>query len=311
MLKVAYTIGDPAGIGAEIFEAFKRSNINNPHFEMVLIDDLDYLKKIHQKISLGEASSLGGDYSFNILKQAHQAALMGDVDYLVTGPVAKESLWLAGHKYSGQTELLASFNDLSSQDIEMFFLLEELRVVLATRHIPLKNVAERMIKRLPTVLTNSKKALKNIWGIDNPKIAVAGLNPHAGENGILGTEEIEIMNPLLAEFKQANPFSVIDGPISADSLLARAAQNYLHGKEQEYDLMISAYHDQVLPMIKGIGGLRAINLTAGLPYLRVSVDHGTGFDIVAKGVASSESFSACTEFLLNLEAEKQFNTAKI
>ena len=123
------------------------------------------------------------------MKLADQLCREGKVDYLITGPVAKESLWLAGIQVSGQTELLAKFNELSREEIEMFFVLDEFRTVLATRHIPIKDVPEVLEQRLKYVLKNSVSALKNIFNIANPSIAVAGLNPHAGENGIIGLEE--------------------------------------------------------------------------------------------------------------------------
>ena len=154
---------------------------------------------------------------------------------------------------------------------------------------------------MTAVLYNSNKALKKIFKIDKPKIAVAGLNPHAGENGIIGLEEKQFMEAKIADFKKHNSELELVGPISADSMFALAAQQFQKEIDLDFDLYVACYHDQVLPLIKGLGGLKAINLTVGLPYLRLSVDHGTGFDIVGKDIASPEAFESCLNFCKNAE----------
>lgn len=299
-LKIAYTLGDLGGIGLEIFEKFYKEYKNHPNLEITLIDEkLDY-QKLMPQIKVGTPSIEAGEHAYKVLEYANQALCKNDYDYLITGPVAKESLWLAGIQCSGQTELLAKLNNLSREEIEMFFVLGNLRVVLATRHVPISEVPKALRERFRAVLENSTNALNKIWQISQPRIAVAGLNPHAGENGILGNEEKEFMQSIIDESNKLNS-ATISGPFASDSLLAKAAQNYLSGLEPEYDLYVAAYHDQALPLIKGIGGLKAINLTAGLPYLRLSVDHGTGFDIAGKGIANPEGFRACTDYCLELE----------
>lgn len=298
--RIAFTLGDLGGIGPEIYQNFIKTN-QDEVFDFVLVDELlDYKSKL-KDLEIAKASKISGEHAFETLKLANELCLNGDCDYLITGPVAKESLWLAGIQVSGQTELLAKLNNLNREEIEMFFVLDELRTVLATRHIPIKDVANVLEERLSFVLKNSLKALRQIFNIENPKIAVAGLNPHAGENGIIGLEEKRFIEKTIQIFAQENPSVKVVGPLSADSLLASAAQSYLKDKKLDYDLYVAAYHDQVLPLIKGIGGLRAINLTAGLPYIRLSVDHGTGFDIVNKGVASSIGFESCLSFCRNTE----------
>jgi 4-hydroxythreonine-4-phosphate dehydrogenase len=298
--KIAFTLGDLGGVGPEIFEKFLKDNSSSA-FEIVLIDEeFDYKNRL-EKCPQGKASKLAGEHAFQVLEHANNLCMEKEFDYLITGPVAKESLWLADIQVSGQTELLAKLNGLSREDIEMFFVLENFRTVLATRHIPIKDVSSVLEERLAAVLYNSAKALKEIFKIENPKIAVAGLNPHAGENGIIGLEEKAFMEARISEFRALNPDVYIQGPLSADSMFALAAQQYQKGIDLDFDLYVAAYHDQVLPLVKGLGGLQAINLTVGLPYLRLSVDHGTGFDIVGKGLASPEAFQSCLNFCKNAE----------
>jgi 4-hydroxythreonine-4-phosphate dehydrogenase len=298
--RIAFTLGDLGGIGPEIYKKFLESN-KDDCFDYILIDEeLNFQEKMSH-VELGKPSKLSGEHAYNVLERAHEKCLSGECDYLITGPVAKESLWLAGIQVSGQTELLAKFNGLNREEIEMFFVLDQFRTVLATRHIPIKEVACVLEERLSFVLNNSLLALREIFMIDKPSIAVAGLNPHAGENGIIGLEEKKFIESMVKDFALKNPDLKVVGPLSADSLLAIAAQKYLKHEKPDYDLYVAAYHDQVLPLIKGLGGLRAINLTVGLPYIRLSVDHGTGFDIVNKNIASPEGFESCLSFCRNTE----------
>ena len=304
---IGFTLGDLGGIGLEIYNKFleetKTDHKLHELFEFVLIDNhFDYKSRL-KDIEFGKASKLSGQHAYEVLKKANELALKNEIDFLITGPVAKESLWLAGHQVSGQTELLAKLNNLNRDQIEMFFVLDEFRTVLATRHVPLKDVPQILEERLAYVLKNSSKALKEVFGIENPKIAVAGLNPHAGENGIIGFEEKRFMTKVMDDFAHQNPDSDLKGPFSADALFALAAQKYMAKQPLDYDLYLAAYHDQILPLIKGLGGLRAINLTVGMPYLRLSVDHGTGFDIVGKNIASPEGFISCVKFCQMLQKD--------
>lgn len=306
-LKIAYTLGDLGGIGLEIFEKFHKEYKDHPSLRITLIDDEFDYQKLVSKIQIGTASAESGKHAYTVLEYANKMLCKNEYDYLITGPVAKESLWLAGIQCSGQTELLAMLNNLSREEIEMFFVLDNLRIVLATRHVPISEVPKTLKERFRAVLDNSINSLNKIWQISQTRIAVAGLNPHAGENGILGNEEKEFMQSIIDQ-KNKSQSTKISGPFASDSLLAKAAQNYLSGLEPEYDLYIAAYHDQALPLIKGIGGLKAINITAGLPYLRLSVDHGTGFDIAGKGIASPGALIACTEYCLKLSGINHFET---
>ncbi len=307
-INIGFTLGDPAGIGPEIFFKFQQNFQNNPNFNIVLIDDLKAYNQVLLKIKLGQASGFCGEHCYHTLKKADFLFKQNLIDYLVTGPVSKESLWMAGLNFSGQTELLASINDLNSDDIEMIFVLDDFRVVLATRHIAINQVSDNLKKRLPRVLENSALAMNEIFNITKPKIAVAGLNPHAGENGIIGKEETEFIQRMLNNFSTKNT-TTISGPFSADALFASAGQNYLNRRVQQYDLFVAAYHDQILPLIKGLGGYRAVNMTAGLPYLRLSVDHGTGFDIAGKNIASCEGLLACSQLILKISHSEKSKIA--
>lgn len=307
-LKIAYTLGDIAGIGEEIFFKFQKQYQTREDLEITLLDDKFAYQDLASKLSPGQCSAAAGEHSYKVLEYANEKLNDADFDYLVTGPVAKESLWLGGIQCSGQTELLAQLNGLSREDIEMFFVLDQIKVVLATRHVPITHVPQLLEQRLTKVISNSLLALKNIWLINKPRLAVAALNPHAGENGIIGLEENGFMNQMIQEARDLYKLE-IEGPSPADSLFARMAQNYLKETEENPissfsspfpDLYIAAYHDQVLPLIKGLGGLRAINLTAGLPFIRLSVDHGTGFDIVGKGIANPQGLFACTDYCFEL-----------
>jgi 4-hydroxythreonine-4-phosphate dehydrogenase len=307
-LRIAYTLGDLAGIGEEIFFKFQKQYQAREDLEISLLDNNFAYEDLTKKLKPGQCSAAAGEHSYKVLESANKKLNDGDYDYLVTGPVAKESLWRGGIQCSGQTELLAQLNGLSREDIEMFFVLDQIKVVLATRHVPITHVPELLEQRLTKVISNSLLALKNIWSINKPKLAVAALNPHAGENGIIGLEENDFMNQMIQEARDLYKLE-IEGPSPADSLFARMAQNYLRETEENPissfpnpnpDLYIAAYHDQVLPLIKGLGGLRAINLTAGLPFIRLSVDHGTGFDIVGKGIANPQGLFACTDYCFEL-----------
>lgn len=296
-LKIGYTLGDLGGVGPEIFDKFKTAHSTDERFEIVLVDQAETVALNAREIKVGEPSAIAGEHSFQTLKKAVAMAKAGEIDCLITGPVAKESLAMAGHFFSGQTEILANLNNLNKEEIEMFFIVDDLKVVLGTRHIPLLQVSKEIEGRLESVFKNSVLALKNIFHIDNPNIAVAGVNPHAGENGLLGTEENDFMKAMIADCnKQGN--CKIEGPFPADTMFAQAAHKYLKHEKQKYDLYVAAYHDQALPMVKGICGFKAINLTVGLPFVRASVDHGTAFDIAGKNLASFDSLNACTEFCL-------------
>ena len=242
-LKLGFTLGDIAGIGPEIFEKFTQRLEYTKYkdlLEIILIDDLLDFKLKRDKVQKGKASKVSGEHIIKTLKKANKMALSGEIDYLITGPVAKESLALAGDYSSGQTEFLAKENGLSTSDVEMFFICKDFRTVLATRHVAINKVSEEFQKKFTSTVTNSLKAMQNIFGITNPKIAIAGLNPHCGENGLIGSEEKDFLRLKIQELKQSLNLVTITEPLAADSLFAQAGQNFLNNQKQDYDLIGNA-----------------------------------------------------------------------
>lgn len=212
------------------------------------------------------------------LQRAGQACLDGEFDGLVTGPVHKAAVNAAGIAYSGTTELLAK---QANVPVVMMLANSSMRVALATTHLPLRQVADAITAdSLQQTLRILRTALQTHFGIPEPRLAVLGLNPHAGEQGNLGLEEIEIIVPVLEKLKSEGFH--LDGPLPADTA-------FLPVKLAEVDAVLAMYHDQGLPVLKFAGFEQAVNITLGLPYPRVAVDHGTALDLAGKGIASTES----------------------
>jgi 4-hydroxythreonine-4-phosphate dehydrogenase len=174
---------------------------------------------------------------------------------------------------------------------------QDFRIILATRHIPLNEVSKELQKNFHKVIKHSAELLNTAFNIKSPSIGIAGLNPHAGENGLIGDEETW-MNEVIKSFRNSHSEITLTDTLPADSILAQAARAFLKGEAVAHDLYISAYHDQCLPLIKGIAGYNAINMTYGLPYIRVSVDHGCAFDIAGQGIADHSALLACTNFCI-------------
>ncbi len=331
-LNLLYTLGDLSGIGPEIFFKFTRDleRISEQEWQftknikIILADDLSQVKKNTALLKMGEASNISGEHSYQTLVKAHSLCLSGLADYLITGPVSKESLSLAKHHYSGQTELLAKLNKLTASDVEMLFIAQgtahdenaemgvplhaqDFRIILATRHIPLNEVSKELQQNFHKVIKHSIKLLDIVFNIKSPSIGIAGLNPHAGENGLIGDEESTWMNEIIKSFRSLHPEINLTDTLPADSILAQAARAFLKGESVAHDLYISAYHDQCLPLIKGIAGYNAINMTYGLPYIRVSVDHGCAFDIAGKGIADHSALLACTNFCIQQSGRSEIS----
>lgn len=331
-LNLLYTLGDLSGIGPEIFFKFTRDleRISEQEWQftknikIILADDLSQVKKNTALLKMGEASNISGEHSYQTLVKAHSLCLSGLADYLITGPVSKESLSLAKHHYSGQTELLAKLNKLTASDVEMLFIAQgtahdenaemgvplhaqDFRIILATRHIPLNEVSKELQQNFHKVIKHSIELLGTVFNIKSPSIGIAGLNPHAGENGLIGDEESTWMNEIIKSFRSLHPEINLTDTLPADSILAQAARAFLKGESVAHDLYISAYHDQCLPLIKGIAGYNAINMTYGLPYIRVSVDHGCAFDIAGKGIADHSALLACTNFCIQQSGRSEIS----
>ena len=218
------------------------------------------------------------------LSLASDACLRRELDGLVTGPVHKAAINAGGIAYSGTTELLAQ---RAGCEVVMMLANDIVRVALATTHLPLRAVADAITaEKLLGSLRITHHALRSDFGIADPVIAVLGLNPHAGEAGHLGREEIEVIEPVLAHLRSEGMRLV--GPLPADTA-------FLPQKLAGFDAVLAMYHDQGLPVLKYSGFERAVNLTLGLPYPRVAVDHGTALELAGKGIADPSSLFAAVE----------------
>jgi 4-hydroxythreonine-4-phosphate dehydrogenase len=228
---------------------------------------------------LGIINKENGRASLEYIDKGLELIKKGDIDCLVTAPVSKEAIKLAGFDFEGHTEYLAQ--KTNTKKFIMMLIVDKLRVSVATRHIPLSVVAKTIcIQSIFNTIKLSIEALKKYFGITNPRVGVCGLNPHAGEGGLIGSEERRIIIPAIKKARRFN--RDIYGPLAADSIFSKALIN-------RFDCIVAMYHDQGLIPVKMVGFDRGVNLTFGLPFIRTSPDHGTAFDIAGKNVASANS----------------------
>ena len=293
--KIAITTGDPNGIGAEI--TIKALNqLDLPKDKVILISNkkvLDFYGKLNKNYEIieipydknilpGKITKEAGEFSFQSLKKVCELKPKA----IVTAPVAKNALHLAGHIYNGQTEVLQKYLAHDNQLAEMLFVAKNFRVLLLTRHCALKEI--HLTKELViTKIKNLVKTFEKHFGITNPKFALCGFNPHAGEDGILGREELDILIPAVEELQKQG--INITKPLPADTLFVKAAKYYFSNQKDEYDCYIANYHDQGLIPIKTVAGEKTVNTTIGLDIIRTSPGHGTAFDISGKNIASPDS----------------------
>lgn len=293
--KIVILTGDPNGIGPEV--TIKALNaLNLPTKDVVLISNEKVLNKYgvlnsnyeiikveyDGKIVPGEISAEAGNFAYNCLKKACELK----PKFIVTAPTSKEAMHLAGHNFNGQTEVLEHFLAHDGQKAEMLFVSKDFRVLLLTRHIPIKDVK---ISRdlLTKKVERLQKYFQNTFGIINPSFALCALNPHAGENGIIGVEEIEDIIPAAENLRKQG--INITNPLPADTLFVKGAQNYLSNEKMPYDCYIACYHDQGLIPIKSVASDKTVNMTIGLDIIRTSPSHGTAFDISGKNIARPDS----------------------
>jgi 4-hydroxythreonine-4-phosphate dehydrogenase len=271
--QIALTVGDPAGIGPEIVaKAAADARV------LEACEPLVYAPHASRSFALGTLSADAGRAAYDIVVRAVEDALAGRVDGIATAPVSKEAFALAGLPWRGHTDLLGHLT--GSPFVAMMFEAPELRVVLATVHIALSDVPRTLTRELMT-RTIALTARELPWfGCGRPRIAVAGLNPHAGEHGLMGREDDEVIAPAVAECV-SDGLDVV-GPLPADTVFVRARRG-------EFDVVIACYHDQGLVPVKLLAFGRSVNVTLGLPIVRTSVDHGTAFDIAGRGVADESS----------------------
>lgn len=282
MSKIAVTTGDPNGIGAEItVKALNKLDL--PEDKIVIISNkkiIDFYGKLNRnydiieipyeaEIEPGKVTKEAGEFSFLSVKKACET----DAKAIVTAPVAKNALYLAGHRFNGQTEILQKYLAHNNQLAEMLFVASKFRVLLLTRHVALKDInltKEMVVEKI----TNLRDFFVTHLNISKPEFALCAFNPHAGEDGILGHEEIDILIPAVEELR-ANGINITN-PLPADTLFIKAL---------DYDCCIANYHDQGLIPIKTVAGDKTVNMTIGLDIIRTSPGHGTAFDIAGKNVA--------------------------
>jgi 4-hydroxythreonine-4-phosphate dehydrogenase len=330
MTRLVISMGDPAGIGAEvILKALSDSTIAK-NAEITIVGNRDYLLETYDRLKsvanpdnfniihldtpgtitpgIGDAAS--GEASFRYLETAIDRTLSGEFDAIVTAPIAKSAWKAAGHIYPGQTELLAEKAGVNR--FGMMFVARsphtdwELRALLATTHIPLCQVAEKLTPELLTLkLELLIESLQNSFGIAQPRIAIAGLNPHSGEQGQLGREEADWIFSWLEEMRQKFPQVQLDGLLPPDTMWVKPGQAwYGLGKVNAHDGYLALYHDQGLIPVKLMAFDRAVNTSIGLPFIRTSPDHGTAFDIAGKGIADETSMKSAIVFAIQLAERK-------
>lgn len=314
--RLALVPGEPAGVGPElcILAAHRKEETGSDAAALVAFADRDTLLRAAsvldlsitfaapdaERVAPGElrlvdvpnpsafepGTPVAGNAASVIgaLTQAADACLAGDFDGLVTGPFHKAVINEGGIAYTGTTELLAS---RAGCDVVMMLANDIVRVALATTHLPLRGVADAIGRdSLERTLRIVEAALRRDFGIDAPRIAVLGLNPHAGEAGHLGREEIDVIEPVITALRGEGMNLV--GPLPADTA-------FLPAKLRGFDAVVAMYHDQGLPVLKYSGFEQAVNITLGLPYPRVAVDHGTALDLAGKGTADPSSLFAAID----------------
>jgi 4-hydroxythreonine-4-phosphate dehydrogenase len=325
IIKLAITPGEPAGIGPDLILSVAQKSWPA---QLVIFADGEMLRQRARQLKLpitlidydpsqtrilpagqlfivdiktsvnvqaGQLNTENGQYVVETLRQACAKNMDGEFDAVVTGPVHKGIINEAGISFSGHTEFFA--HESNTNDVVMMLATEGLRVVLATTHIPLAYVAKAITaERLHKVLHIVNTDLMLKFGIKNPHIFVCGLNPHAGEDGHIGKEEILVISPAL-EALRAEGLN-ITGPLPADTIFN---PKYL----AQADAVLAMYHDQGLPVLKYKGFGASINITLGLPFIRTSVDHGTAIDLAGTGQADSGSFELAIEKAISIAAKKQ------
>lgn len=315
--RLAITMGDPAGIGPEVAIKAVVACRQKNRFTPLLVGDPVVFRDTAQRLRLGRqleasgaefipagtlppryqacgtprsaaARAACGDAAFHSILKAVDLVQSGSADAIATAPIHKAHLAAAGHDYPGHTELLAVL--AGNVPVRMMMAGPKLRVVLATIHVRLADVPKQLTHdHLVETFVITAESLKHRFGIASPRLAVAGLNPHAGESGLFGDEEIRIIAPAVRAARRRR--LQIVGPLAADGLFA-------HAVEGTYDAIVCMYHDQGLGPFKLVHFADGVNVTLGLPYLRTSPDHGTAFDIAGTGKADPRSMMAAVRLAL-------------
>ncbi|MGC1307426.1 MAG: 4-hydroxythreonine-4-phosphate dehydrogenase PdxA [Phormidesmis sp.] len=340
--RLVVTLGDPSGIGSEVV----LKTLSNPHFERQAeisvigssaqlkrsytrlksvvpqaclrdpdsldVIDVDLPASVIRGLVTGVGNSSSGEVGFRTLQQAIARTLQGEFDGIVTAPIAKSAWLAAGHHYPGQTELLAEM--ANTQRFGMLFVAKSphtgwtMRTLLATTHIPLKDVPTALTPDVMTLkLELLIECLRRDFGLSQAKIAIPGLNPHSGEQGQLGREEQDWLIAWIEEQQQRFPHVQIDGPVPPDTLWVEPGMAWHQAvarSEKAHDGYLALYHDQGLIPVKLLAFDLAVNTTIGLPFIRTSPDHGTAFNIAGQGVARSHSTEAALELAIELSRQR-------
>ena len=334
-VRLVIPTGDPAGIGAEVtLKALFDTSVTDGA-EVTIVGSQAHLQEtydrlaatcdladpnrltlleipLEQPITLGMGDAASGAASFQYLEAAIAQTLAGNFEAIVTGPIAKSAWKAAGHLYPGQTELLAERANVKR--FGMLFVAQsphtgwQLRTLLATTHIPLRQVADALTPDLMTLkLELLIECLQQAFGIKQPRIAIAGLNPHSGEQGQLGREEHDWLLGWLEQMRDRFPQAQLDGLIPPDTLWVKPGQAW-YGADSPvmaHDSYLALYHDQGLIPVKLMAFDRAVNTTIGLPFIRTSPDHGTAFDIAGQGVADATSMRAAIQLAIALAQQRR------
>jgi 4-hydroxythreonine-4-phosphate dehydrogenase len=329
---LALSLGDPAGIGPEIIvKAWRALRESGPAF--MVVGDLEVLNAASAAGASGLRRVTGADEAVRVFSQALPVldlplqaqvvagradpalapsvirwietavglALSGEVAAVVTAPIAKAPLYAAGFRYPGHTEFIAELTAATTYDGArgpvMMLAAGDLKVSLATIHLPLREVPEALgIERIVNTALVTAQALRNDFGIDRPRLALAGLNPHAGEDGSLGREEIEIIRPAARALRD----------LGVDCADPKPADTLFHDQARRtYDAVVCMYHDQALIPVKMLDFWGGVNLTLGLPIVRASPDHGVGFDIAGRGLARADSLIAALRLAHDIAARRR------
>lgn len=285
-------MGDPKGIGPEItLKALASKSVRRICRPLFFGDAVYFDWKKTKKLTPAQCGRLSGFY----IEQAAHACLKGFLDAMVTAPISKEHLRAGGYPYPGHTEFLAALAGV--KDFRMMMAGPSLKVVLVTIHEPIAKVASLLtVRNILDTIRLTRNSLQQWWGLKNPRIAVAALNPHAGEAGMFGQEEKKVIRPAVVQALKKG--WKVFGPFAPDTVFYRATRG-------EFDAVIAMYHDQGLIPLKLLHFDRAVNIILGLPFIRTSVDHGTAFDIAGKGIADPSSLIAAIETAVELAANSE------
>src|SRR6266498_1365400 len=328
-LPIAITMGDPCGIGPEIIAKLYADTTPLPPtlvlgdegmikralrllalpLTVAVIDspeDFQFtantmnvisLSSLPEDLPFGQVDARAGKAAYDYIRAGIDLALQKRIRAVVTAPINKEALRLAGFHYPGHTEILADFS--GTKDFAMMLMNDDLRVILVTIHISLREAIEQLtIERELMTIRLAHRAMTQL-GIAQPRIAVAGLNPHAGEHGLFGSEDELIIKPALQK-AQAEDIEV-SGPWPGDTV-------FMNERKGQFDVVVAQYHDQGLIPVKYLGVDEGVNITVGLPFVRTSVDHGTAFDIAGTGKASHASLRVAVQQAAMLAKQTKFDS---